>query len=195
MWMSALLIATGYLIGSIAAAIVVGHWLHLPDPRSKGSKNPGATNMLRIGGKVAGALTLLGDMLKGVLPVLLAQGLGASTTVVATTGLATFLGHLYPVFFRFRGGKGVATSLGVTLGFHWPVGLAAMGTWLLVALVFRISSLAALVTALLIPFYFWWRYPEPAILLVSAVITVLLYWRHRGNIRNLIDGTEARFGA
>ena len=192
--MSALLIATGYLIGSIAAAIVVGHWLHLPDPRSKGSKNPGATNMLRIGGKVAGALTLLGDMLKGVLPVLLAQGLGASTTVVATTGLATFLGHLYPVFFRFRGGKGVATSLGVTLGFHWPVGLAAMGTWLLVALVFRISSLAALVTALLIPFYFWWRYPEPAILLVSAVITVLLYWRHRGNIRNLIDGAEARFG-
>jgi glycerol-3-phosphate acyltransferase PlsY len=194
MWMSGLLIATGYLIGSISTAVIVGRWLQLPDPRAQGSGNPGATNMLRIGGKKAGILTLAGDLLKGVVPVLLAKSMAATAIVVAATGLATFLGHLYPVFFKFRGGKGVATTLGVALGLHWPVGLAAISTWLVTAFLFRISSLAALVATLLIPIYFWYLQPEPAYLIVSAVITVILYWRHRSNIRNLINGTEGRIG-
>lgn len=195
MFTSGLVIAAGYLIGSVSAAIIVARCLHLPDPRSQGSGNPGATNMLRIGGKKAGVLALLGDLVKGVLPVLLAKWLATPETVVAATGLAAFLGHLYPVFFGFRGGKGVATTLGVALGLYWPVGLAALGTWLLVAFLFRISSLAALVATLLIPFYIWWLRPEPAFLLVSVIITALLYWRHRSNIRNLINGTEGRIGA
>ncbi len=194
MFMFGLVIAAGYLIGSVSAAIIVARCLHLPDPRSHGSGNPGATNMLRIGGKKAGVLALLGDLLKGVLPVLLAKWLATPDAVVAATGLATFLGHLYPVFFGFRGGKGVATTLGVALGLYWPVGLAALGAWLLVAFLFRISSLAALVATLLIPFYFWWLRPEPAFVLVSILITALLYWRHRSNIRNLINGTEGRIG-
>lgn len=195
MLLATLLIVTGYLVGSLSTAVLVGRWLHLPDPRGQGSGNPGATNMLRIGGKKAGALTLIGDMLKGVAPVVLAHSLDMPVTVEAGTGLAAFLGHLYPVFFRFRGGKGVATMLGVALGLHWPVGLAALATWLLVAVLFRISSLAALVTALLIPAYFWLLRPEPAFLLTSALITTMLYWRHRSNIRSLLDGTEERIGA
>lgn len=194
MWLSVSLIVIGYLTGSISAAIIVGRWLDLPDPRVAGSKNPGATNLLRIGGKKAGVLALLGDMLKGILPVLLAKWLDQPAAIMGAAGLAAFLGHLYPVFFGFRGGKGVATTLGVTLGLYWPAGLAALVTWLSVAVLFRISSLAALVTALLIPVYFWWLRPEPAFLLVSVVMTALLYWRHRSNIRNLIDGTEGRIG-
>ncbi|MEE8428595.1 MAG: glycerol-3-phosphate 1-O-acyltransferase PlsY [Gammaproteobacteria bacterium] len=192
--MSGLVVAAGYLVGSVSAAIIVARCLHLPDPRRQGSGNPGATNMLRFGGKKAGLLTLLGDLLKGVLPVLLAKWLATPEAVVAATGLATFLGHLYPVFFGFRGGKGVATTLGVALGLYWPVGFAALGTWLLTAFLFRISSLAALVATFSIPFYFWWLHPEPAFVLVSILITAILYWRHRSNIRHLINGTEGRIG-
>ena len=146
-----LLIVAGYLFGSISAAIIVCKFMGLPDPRTEGSRNPGATNVARLGGKKAAALTLLGDMLKGLLPVVAAHALHASPTVLAGTALAAFLGHLYPVFFRFQGGKGVATALGVTFGLYWPVGLLVSGIWLVMAVLFRYSSLAALTAVLAIP--------------------------------------------
>jgi len=189
-----LIILAGYLIGSISTAVIVGRLMGLADPRSQGSRNPGATNMLRLGGKKAGALTLIGDLLKGVVAVLLARFLDASATVQAATACAAFLGHLYPLYFGFKGGKGVATALGVMLGLYWPAGLAAVLTWLVVASVFRISSLAALVAAALAPAYFWWLRPEPSMVIALTAMTVMLYWRHRENIRNLIAGTEGKIG-
>lgn len=188
------IILAGYLIGSISTAVIIGRLMGIADPRSEGSGNPGATNMLRIGGKTAGVLTLAGDMLKGVVAVLLARYFGASITIQAATALATFLGHLYPLYFGFRGGKGVATALGVLLGLYWPAGLATITTWLVVAFMFRISSLAALVSAALAPAYLWWLYPEPELIAAMAVMAVLLYWRHRENIRCLIAGTEGKIG-
>ena len=189
-----LIVLAGYLIGSISTAVIVGRLMGIEDPRSKGSRNPGATNMLRLGGKKAGALTLIGDMLKGVLAVLLARFLDASVTVQAATACAAFLGHLYPLYFGFKGGKGVATALGVMLGLHWPAGLATILTWLLVASLFRISSVAALAAAALAPAYFWWLRPEPSLLIALVGMTLMLYWRHRENIRNLIAGTEEKIG-
>jgi glycerol-3-phosphate acyltransferase PlsY len=164
----------------------------LPDPRTQGSKNPGATNVARLGGKKAAALTLLGDMLKGLIPVLIAHSLQMSPVILAATALAAFLGHLYPVFFGFQGGKGVATALGVIYGLYWPVGLLTTATWLAMAVVFRYSSLAALVAILLTPLWFLWLMPEPEIIAAMSVLTVLLFWRHRSNIRNLISGEEGK---
>ena len=184
-----LLVAGGYLFGSISTAIVTCKLMGLPDPRTEGSGNPGATNVLRLGGKTAAFLTLAGDMLKGLVPVLIAQALHTAPLVLAATAL---LGHLYPVFFGFKGGKGVATALGVSFGLYWPVGLCIAGIWLLMALVFRISSLSALTAMLLAPGCFWLLKPEPAFIGVMIVITVLLFWRHRTNIRDLLKGTEGR---
>lgn len=189
-----LLVAFAYLLGSLSTAVITCHLMGLPDPRSQGSGNPGATNVLRIGGKKAAAITLFGDMLKGLLPVLLAKALGASIPVQAMTAFAAFLGHLYPVFFDFKGGKGVATALGVLLGLNWLVGLATIATWLVMAALFRISSLAALIAIALTPGYIAGLQPEPALLTGSVVIGVMLFWRHRSNIRNLRDGTEGRIG-
>lgn len=189
-----LLVAAAYLLGSISSAIIVCRLLGLPDPRGEGSGNPGATNVLRIGGKKAAAITLMGDMLKGLLPVLAARLLDASMAVQAAVALAAFLGHLYPVFFGFRGGKGVATTLGVLLGLHWPVGLLTIATWLLIAKVFRVSSLAALLSLLATPLYVWWLIPEPALLIALLVMLILLFWRHRSNIQNLLAGRESRIG-
>jgi acyl phosphate:glycerol-3-phosphate acyltransferase len=192
MLLHALLILTAYLIGSLSAAIILCRLLGLPDPRTQGSGNPGATNMLRIGGKKAAAATLFLDMLKGLLPVLLARALDAPLEIQAAVAFAAFLGHLYPVFFRFQGGKGVATALGVLLALNWLVGLATIATWLVMALLFRISSLAALTAILLTPLYFWLLDRQPPLLAVALVITLLLFWRHRSNIRKLLDGTEGR---
>ena len=187
-----LIILGGYMFGSISTAIIVCKLMGLPDPRTQGSKNPGATNVARLGGKKAAALTLLGDMLKGLIPVLIAHYLQMSPVILAATALAAFLGHLYPVFFGFQGGKGVATALGVIYGLYWPVGLLTTATWLAMAVVFRYSSLAALVAILLTPLWFLWLMPEPEIIAAMSILTVLLFWRHRSNIRNLISGEEGK---
>ncbi|HHJ14121.1 MAG TPA: glycerol-3-phosphate 1-O-acyltransferase [Gammaproteobacteria bacterium] len=189
-----LLVLAGYLLGSISSAILTCRLMGLPDPRSGGSGNPGATNVLRLGGKKAAAITLAGDMLKGLMPVLAARALGADIAVQSAVAVAAFLGHLYPVFFGFRGGKGVATTLGALLGLHLPLGLATAGSWLVIAKVFRISSLAALIAILLTPLYAWWLIPEPPLLASVVFMGVLLFWRHRSNIRNLLHGEEGRIG-
>ncbi len=181
----------GYLLGSISTAILVCRALGYPDPRGEGSHNPGATNVLRIAGKPAAALTLLGDVLKGVAPVHLARLAGVDDPALAWIGFFAFLGHLYPVFFRFEGGKGVATALGVINTLAWPAGLAVMISWLLVFLPFRISSLAAIVSWTLAPLWLWLFAPQ--FLGAMIPLSVLLIWRHQQNIRDLLAGQEAGF--
>ena len=194
MFTIALFVVFGYLAGSISTAIIVCQAMGLPDPRSEGSRNPGATNVLRFGGKKAAAITLAGDFLKGLLPVLLARWVGLDETGLALTALAAFLGHLYPVFFGFEGGKGVATAFGAILGLSWPVALAALATWLFMAFVVRISSLSALTAAALTPL-FAWGFGMRGIPLTAVLFMVgLLVWRHRSNIRNLLAGTEDKIG-
>lgn len=188
-----LLVVASYLIGSCSAAIITCKILGLPDPRTQGSQNPGATNVLRIGGKKAAVMTLLGDVLKGVLPVWVAKVvLGADITTQGLVALAAFLGHLYPVFFGFRGGKGVATAMGVLFPLYWPLGLLTVATWLIIAAVFRISSLAALMAALLAPLYTWWL--ASTYLLYVSIISLFLIWRHQENIRRLWQGKETKIG-
>ena len=187
---SLILVAAAYLIGSVSSAIIVCRILRLPDPRTQGSGNPGATNVLRIGGKKAAAVTLVGDSLKGLVPLLVAHLFDESPATLAATGLAAFLGHLYPVFFGFRGGKGVATALGVQFGLYWPIGLSVAGVWLFMAKAVKISSLSALVSMALAPFIVWVFWPEPTLVSMQAVISILLFWRHRSNIRNLLSGAE-----
>jgi acyl phosphate:glycerol-3-phosphate acyltransferase len=187
-----LLVPGGYLFGSVSTAIIVCKLMGLPDPRSTGSRNPGATNVARIGGKKAAALTLAGDMLKGLIPVLIAHALQADALVLAGTALAAFLGHLYPVFFGFKGGKGVATALGIQFGLHWTIGAAVGATWLLMAKIGNISSLAALISMLLAPLYVWLVWPSGELITMQILITLLLFWRHRGNIRNILQGREGR---
>ena len=187
-----LVVIGAYLLGSVSSAILVARAMGLPDPRTQGSKNPGATNMLRIGGRKAAAITLLGDALKGLVPMLAAHALGMSPQGLALTGLAAFLGHLYPVFFGFQGGKGVATALGVQFGLHWLIGLSVALIWFLVAKVGRFSSLAALVSMSLAPFVVWAVWPERELVAMQVAITILLFWRHRSNIRNLLEGKEGK---
>ena len=184
------LVILGYLFGSISSAVVVSRAFGLADPRTVGSGNPGATNILRQGRKTAAVLTLLGDLLKGVIPVLIARAFSADPLLLALVAGAAFLGHLYPVFFGFRGGKGVATALGIYFALQPWIGLALVITWLTVALVSRYSSLAALVAAALSPFYVWWLLPGLPYLAMSIVVAALLLWRHRGNIERLLNGEE-----
>lgn len=185
----------GYLLGSVSTAIITCRLMGLPDPRSEGSRNPGATNVLRVGGKKAAAITLLGDMLKGLLPVLIALSLGMSDAVIAACGLAAFLGHLYPLYYGFQGGKGVATILGVLLGTHWLLGLSTIGVWLGMAFSFRYSSLSALVAATASPLLAWFITHSPMISASTALMAALLIWRHRSNIRNLLSGREDKIGS
>ncbi len=184
------LVVFAYLLGSLSAAIITCKLMGLPDPRSEGSRNPGATNVLRFGGKKAAAITLLGDSLKGLIPVLVARLAEVDDTVLAATAMAAFLGHLYPIFFGFHGGKGVATAMGVLLGISWPVALAAAATWLLIAKGLKISSLAALTAALLTPLYMWWLESSQAFLSLAVALAILLVWRHRSNIQRLLSGAE-----
>jgi acyl phosphate:glycerol-3-phosphate acyltransferase len=189
-----LFVPIAYLLGSISSAIIVCRLMELPDPRTQGSNNPGATNVLRIGGKKAAALTLFGDMLKGLIPVLAAQLSGVGADVLASTAIAAFLGHLYPVFFDFKGGKGVATALGVQFGLAWQIGGIIALTWLFVAKVLNISSLAALVCMALAPVVVWYFRPAPELIGAQILISALLFWRHRSNIRNLLSGSEGKIG-
>jgi glycerol-3-phosphate acyltransferase PlsY len=191
----ALVALAAYLLGSISFAIVVSRLMTLPDPRSYGSKNPGATNVLRSGSKAAAVLTLAGDAGKGWLAVWLAWLWTGAPTLVAIAGLAVFAGHLFPVFHRFKGGKGVATAAGVLLGFNPWLGVATLVTWAVMVAFFRISSLGALVAALFAPFYAWWLFGSSVIPAASFVIAVLILWRHKENIRRLFAGTEPRLGA
>jgi glycerol-3-phosphate acyltransferase PlsY len=187
-----LLIIASYLLGSISSAIIVCRLMGLPDPRTQGSQNPGATNVLRLGGKKAAAITLVGDWLKGVLPLVAGHLLGFEPLILGLAGIAAFAGHLYPVFFGFKGGKGVATALGFQVGLYWPIGLTIAGIWLFVAYVLKISSLAALVAMALAPAVVWFFWPEPSLVAIQVVITLILFWRHRSNIRNLISGEEGK---
>ena len=198
-----LAIIAAYLLGSLTFAVFVCKLLGLPDPRSFGSSNPGASNVLRSGSKLAAILTLLLDALKGFIPVLLVKlygelyGLGAGT--MALVGLAAFFGHLYPVFFKFKGGKGVATAAGIILAVSWPLGLATLGTWLIIAYFFRYSSLAALVAAAFAPVYYLmgdgvaWSAETP-LTAALIVMSAMLVYAHRENITRLLKGTESRLG-
>ena len=189
-----LLPLAAYLIGSISSAIVVSRLFGLKDPRQVGSGNPGATNILRYGGKKAALLTLLGDILKGAVPLLAARALTDDAWVLALVMFFAFLGHLYPVFHGFQGGKGVATAFGVLFALNGWVGLALVGTWLVVAAAFRYSSLAAISAALLTPLYVWWLVPGAPFLYATLAMTALLLWRHRANIRKLLAGQEPKIG-
>lgn len=182
----------GYLCGSVSSAIIVCRLLRLPDPRTQGSGNPGATNVLRVGGKKAGALTLAGDLLKGTLPLLLARLVTGDPLVLSVVGAAAFMGHLYPLFFGFKGGKGIATGLGVLLGWHWLAVLLTAATWLLVARLSKISSLSALTAFLLAPAYVWLATASAEMSITMALLTAVTFWRHRANIANLLAGTEPR---
>ena len=193
-----------YAVGSLSFAVLVSRAMGLHDPRTYGSKNPGATNVLRSGSKPAAAITLLLDAAKGWLPVVLVawygKPYGLEDGSLAMVGFAAFLGHLFPVFFRFQGGKGVATALGVCFGIHWILALATLATWLVVVWCFRYVSLASLVAAVFAPLSYiigdsvaW--YTEKSVALALAVIGLLLVWRHTPNISRLVKGTESRLGA
>ncbi|MCZ4311898.1 glycerol-3-phosphate 1-O-acyltransferase PlsY [Comamonadaceae bacterium G21597-S1] len=199
-----LAVLAAYLVGSLSFAVIVSRLMGLNDPRTYGSKNPGATNVLRSGSKPAAVVTLLLDGAKGWLPVALiawyGKPYGMLEGTMAMAGLAAFLGHLFPVFFRFQGGKGVATALGVLLGFNWILGLAAAASWLVIAVFFRYSSLASLVAAVFAPVYYifgdgvaW--YLDKSLLLAMVVMALLLAWRHAANINRLFKGTESKLGA
>jgi glycerol-3-phosphate acyltransferase PlsY len=184
-----------YLIGSVSSAILVSRCMGLPDPRLEGSRNPGATNVLRLGGKIAAAITLLGDVLKGLIPVVVAVSCGVDEAAIAAAGVGAFIGHLFPVYFGFQGGKGVATFIGVLYGYCWPAGVIFMLQWCLVAYLFRYSSLAALTSALLTPLVLiWWVGYESMLTLGATVMVGLLVWRHRANIRRLVAGKEPKIG-
>lgn len=187
-----------YLLGSIPFAVIASRIFRLPDPRTFGSKNPGATNILRSGNKAAAAFTLLGDAGKGWAAIVLAQHLapvwGLDNKVIAAVALLVFLGHIWPVFLRFKGGRGVATALGVVLGLSLWSGILAINTWVIVALIWRFSSLSALVAATLTPVYAWIFLGSEVSTLVISVISLLIIWRHKSNIANLVAGKETRIG-
>lgn len=198
MMTGAAFILTGYLIGSLSFAILVSRLMGLPSPHSYGSGNPGATNVLRSGNKTAAILTLLGDVGKGWIAVFIAKQVawhfGVNDAVIAGVALAVFIGHLYPIYFGLRGGKGVATAGGILLALDWRLGIGTLATWLIIAFFFRYSSLAALVSAVFAPFFTALVLGVDAYVAATVAIGALLVWRHRGNIRNLMAGTESRIG-
>ncbi|MBN1378138.1 MAG: glycerol-3-phosphate 1-O-acyltransferase PlsY [Gammaproteobacteria bacterium] len=197
-WLPVLAVAVAaYLFGSISTAIVTCRIMGLPDPRSLGSGNPGATNVLRTGSKKAAIITLLGDSIKGLLPVLMALIILPEHPrwCYVLVGLAAFLGHVYPVYYGFKGGKGVATAFGVLLGYCWPVFLAALATWLLMAGIFRYSALAALTAFALAPVYAFLFGSQIIATLLIALLSAMIFWRHQANIKRLLQGQESRIGA
>ena len=184
----------GYLVGSVSTAIITCKLMGLEDPRRVGSTNPGATNVLRHGGKKAAIITLIGDMLKGLVPVIAVTMIEPAAAAIAVTGAGAFLGHIFPVYYGFKGGKGVATYGGVLIGFSWLSALAAGVIWLLTAKVSRLSSLSALVAALCAPFILWRVSGSVELTATLGLMSALLYWRHRSNMRNIIAGKEHKIG-
>ena len=192
-----LLILGSYFIGSISFAVVVSKAMRLPDPHSYGSGNPGATNVLRTGNKVAALLTLVGDAAKGYVAIAIARalvGVEVDSWVLPLAAIAAFVGHLFPVFHGFKGGKGVATALGILLAINWVLGLTTLSTWLIVAVFMRYSSLAALIAALFAPLYFIFLFGVQPMAAAVAAMSALLIWRHKGNIEKLLNGTEGKIG-
>ena len=198
-----LLIPIAYLIGSISFAVVVSKCMRLPDPHSYGSGNPGATNVLRTGNKTAAVLTLIGDALKGYLAVMLARVILGDESLTSTLSswvlcgvvIAVFLGHVFPIFHGLKGGKGVATACGILFGINWILGLATLGTWIIVAAFMRYSSLAALAAAVFGPIYFVFLFGFQPMGIALVIVCSLLIWRHRSNICNLMQGNESRIGS
>jgi glycerol-3-phosphate acyltransferase PlsY len=195
---SVIAVIAAYLLGSVSFAVVASRIFRLPDPRSYGSGNPGATNVLRTGNKAAAAVTLVGDAAKAWLAIFLTQRLSQQVELAAWTlpavALAVFLGHLYPVFHRFAGGKGVATAAGIVFALSWPLALVLLGAWLLVIYAFRMSSLAALTAAAMMPPGMFYIFGNAPIAWAMVPISALLFWRHRQNIGRLLHGTERRVG-
>ena len=198
-----LLIPLAYLIGSISFAVVVSKCMRLPDPHTYGSGNPGATNVLRTGNKLAAALTFIGDALKGYLAVMLARIILGDQSLTSTLSswvlcgvvIAVFLGHLFPIFHGFKGGKGVATACGILFGVNLILGIATLSTWIIVAVFLRYSSLAAIAAAIFGPLYFVFLFGFQPMGIALLAVCLLLIWRHRSNIRNLMNGTESRIGS
>lgn len=184
-----------YLIGSISTAIITCKIMGLEDPRKTGSNNPGATNVLRHGGKKAAIITLLGDMLKGLIPVLLIIQLQADTLTIAMVGVSALLGHIFPVYYGFKGGKGVATYYGVILGINWLVGLIVLAIWLSVAALLKISSLSALVSAFFTPIILWHFSQSIELTSAAVLMSILVFWRHKNNIRSLLQGSEEKISS
>ena len=187
-----ILSAFAYLLGSISSAIITCKLMGLQDPRTTGSRNPGATNVLRVGGKKAAIITLFGDMLKGLVPVLIAARFGVDEPTLALVGFLAFLGHIFPLYYGFKGGKGVATYFGVILGINWQVGLIALAIWLTVALLMKISSLSALVSMFLTPFVLWNFTQSVELTAAVIVMSIIAFWRHTSNIMALISGGEEK---
>lgn len=187
-----LLVAASYFVGSASAAIITCKLMGKEDPRTQGSKNPGATNVMRYAGKKAAIFTLFGDLLKGLVPVLIGHALGLSWGWLVLIGIAAFLGHLYPIYFGFKGGKGVATALGVYFGLDPIIGAVIGISWLISSLIFNMSSLSALIACLLAPMYFVWITGSIDLLAGLLIITIFIYWRHRENIKKIIDGSESK---
>lgn len=190
LFLSAIII--GYLVGSICSAVIVCRIFDLPDPRLQGSKNPGATNVLRLAGKEYAAIVLLADMLKGFLPVLLAKALDAGPIILGFTCLATVIGHMYPIYFKFKGGKGVATAIGALLGFHFMLGVLVIVTWLIIAKITRYASVASITSMVLAPFYSLYAVGNENAFLPLAIITLFVLYKHRENITRLQDGKESK---
>ncbi|MFV2032827.1 MAG: glycerol-3-phosphate 1-O-acyltransferase PlsY [Gammaproteobacteria bacterium] len=185
------LILFAYLLGSLSSAILLSRLMGFPDPRTDGSNNPGATNVLRIAGKKAAFFTLLGDCLKGLVPVLVAQWMTDDHLVIALTGFSAFLGHCFPLYFNFKGGKGVATAIAVNVAFNWLTGAIIIAVWLLFAKVFRISSLAAIISFAALPLLIYWQEASLAITGIFSLMSAILIWRHKANIQRLLQGRES----
>ncbi len=190
-----LLIAASYLIGSLSSAIILCKLAGLPDPRTEGSGNPGATNVMRIGGKKLAALTLVGDLLKGLIPVVAAWLLNQSPLTVSLIAIAAFLGHLFPLFFGFKGGKGVATALGAILGLNYLVALCALAVWIIIFVITKISSLSALIAAVSAPIFLYFFNASSEIVWAVIFMDILLIYRHKGNIQRLLKGEEGKLKA
>jgi acyl phosphate:glycerol-3-phosphate acyltransferase len=187
----AIILAT-YLLGSLSSAVIVSKFFGLPDPRSKGSKNPGATNVLRLGGKLPAILTMLGDGCKGFLPTFLVSYFDLPSLVIATVMLAALLGHIYPIFFNFKGGKGVATAMGAFLGLSWSLGFILIGIWGGVILLTRVSSLGAIIASFMAPIVTWIVVHDIILTLSATIITIILLLRHKDNIARLLKGSEVK---